>query len=580
MYRAVGSALTIALVSKWYTQSRLNCYSRGDDRFRQQKAVDKLCGVIASHDDNIAFGTRYSDKLKALKSYIESGGDVNEKHTYGWNILHTVAMSRNIDHKQRYQMIQLLIQNGADVNCRDDYDIKRFGMSAYVHRMRELSTLLHHNANTKGFTPLHYLTLSAATDEDALLIQLLVDNGANALLTDSNGLKPLDLYDESSQPESVLLALQAAESKAKSLQEQEARKRRKQNPIESYLKQVVIGQDQAITVISNAIRRYENKWHDEERPLVFMLLGNSGIGKTQTAKAVGWYFTNQNTGSDDASSVGNRIPPNMIKCDMSEYQEKHSVHRFIGSPPGYVGYEEGGQLTSKLAELCKGDVPVVVLLDEIEKAHPDVTTILLQVFDEGRLTDGKGQTIDCRNAIFIMTSNLAQKEIANFAPSLVKASEDPRNLEAKKEVDDFQDHILHPILRRHFRRDEFIGRINDILVYVPLKPEHIRQITVKEMHRWQDLARRRHNINLTWDQAVIDFICQNERIYDERYGARSLKFEVERSIISLIANAYEDETIGDGDKVALIVKDGELKVELIEKKSEKPQESRWPSIWK
>ncbi|KAI5645113.1 AAA domain (Cdc48 subfamily) domain-containing protein [Phthorimaea operculella] len=176
-----------------------------------------------------------------------------------------------------------------------------------------------------------------------------------------------------------------------------AAEERRRFPLEQRLKQFIVGQQAAIETVAAAVRRKENGWADEEHPLVFLFLGSSGIGKTELAKQLARYMHR-----DD--------PAAFIRLDMSEYQEKHEVAKLIGAPPGYVGHEEGGLLTRALAR--RSDA--VVLFDEVDKAHPDVLTVLLQLFDEGRLTDGKGKLIECKNAIFVMTSNLAADEIAQY----------------------------------------------------------------------------------------------------------------------------------------------------------------------
>lgn len=214
-----------------------------------------------------------------------------------------------------------------------------------------------------------------------------------------------------------------------------ARKRRKENPIESYLTKTVIGQSQAIAAVSAAIRRKENGWADDTRPLVMMFVGSSGVGsiipssyflilawvETETCKQMAKYLYEQKAGND-STQLDQSIPPNLIKIDMSEFQSKHEVSKLIGAPPGYIGYDAtGGLLTTKLKAMS-GE-PVVVLLDEVEKAHPDVLTVMLQVFDEGRLTAGNGDLVDCRNAIFVMTSNLGHDEIAANSELLRRAQE-------------------------------------------------------------------------------------------------------------------------------------------------------------
>ena len=216
---------------------------------------------------------------------------------------------------------------------------------------------------------------------------------------------------------------------------------RRKFPWEQRLKEFIVGQEGPITTIASAIRRKESGWIDEEHPLVFLFLGSSGIGKTELAKQVSKYL-----------HKGNKAA--FIRIDMSEYQEKHEVAKLIGSPPGYVGHDDGGQLTKKLKEFPEA----VVLFDEVDKAHPDVLMVLLQLFDEGRLTDGKGKTIECKKAMFIMTSNLASTEIAEHALQLRREAEDiakeiyAGNIEDKDIGENitisrhFKDKIIQPIL--------------------------------------------------------------------------------------------------------------------------------------
>lgn len=228
---------------------------------------------------------------------------------------------------------------------------------------------------------------------------------------------------------------------------------RKAYPLEKRLMTKIVGQRQAILAVSQQIRRKENGWHSNEHPLVFLFLGSSGIGKTELAKQAAYYMH-----EDDKDGF--------IRLDMSEYQHQHEVSKFIGAPPGYQGYDDGGQLTKRLKR-CPN---AVVLFDEVEKAHPDILTCLLQTFDEGRLTDGKGETVDCMDAVFVMTSNLAQREIADEA--VQRRAEMARRGEVESESGplippEFAQKVVMPILKHAFRRDEFIGRINEILFFLP-----------------------------------------------------------------------------------------------------------------
>uniref|UniRef100_A0A8D3CXI4 ClpB family mitochondrial disaggregase n=1 Tax=Scophthalmus maximus TaxID=52904 RepID=A0A8D3CXI4_SCOMX len=270
-------------------------------------------------------------------------------------------------------------------------------------------------------------------------------------------------------------------------QEAQARREaaeRRRFPLERRLKEYIIGQEGAINTVASAIRRKENGWYDEEHPLVFLFLGSSGIGKTELAKQVARYMHKD-------------IKKGFIRMDMSEFQEKHEVAKFIGSPPGYVGHEEGGQLT-KLLKACP---TAVVLFDEVDKAHPDVLTIMLQLFDEGRLTDGKGKTIECKDAVFIMTSNVASDEIAQHALQLRQEAEVVSRrkfadkLEDVQKSDDikiprqFKESVIRPILKAHFRRDEFLGRINEIVYFLPFCHSELLQLVSKELNFWAKQVR-------------------------------------------------------------------------------------------
>uniref|UniRef100_A0A3P8P2Z6 ClpB homolog, mitochondrial AAA ATPase chaperonin n=1 Tax=Astatotilapia calliptera TaxID=8154 RepID=A0A3P8P2Z6_ASTCA len=298
-------------------------------------------------------------------------------------------------------------------------------------------------------------------------------------------------------------------------------------------------------LLEAAIRRKENGWYDEEHPLVFLFLGSSGIGKTELAKQVARYMHKD-------------IKKGFIRMDMSEFQEKHEVAKFIGSPPGYVGHEEGGQLT-KLLRACPN---AVVLFDEVDKAHPDVLTIMLQLFDEGRLTDGKGKTIECKDAIFIMTSNVASDEIAQHALQLRQEAERVSrrkladNLEDVQKSDDikisrqFKESVIRPILKAHFRRDEFLGRINEIVYFLPFCHSELLQLVSKELNFWAKKAKQRHDITLQWDRPVLDLLAGG---YNMHYGARSIKHEVERRVVNQLAAAYEQELLPKGCTLRLSV---------------------------
>jgi len=325
-----------------------------------------------------------------------------------------------------------------------------------------------------------------------------------------------------------------AEKYLKMIMEKDMEERRR-FPLEKRIKEVIVGQEGAITTVASTIRRKENGWFDEEHPLVFLFLGSSGIGKTELAKQIARYLFKNNK---DA----------FIRVDMSEYHDKHSVSRFIGSPPGYVGHEEGGQLTKQLKKFPKA----VVLFDEVDKAHPDVLNVLLQLFDEGRMTDGRGETIQCKEAIFVMTSNLASEEIASHALQL---REDARMVSKERyegKIDDnqvqeritisskFKEDVVRKILKWHFKRDEFLGRINEIVYFLPFSKTELFELVTKELQYWAQKAKDNHKIELKWDHQVLVALSEG---YNVHYGARSIKHEVERRVVNQLAAAHENQQL-------------------------------------
>ncbi|CAH2225916.1 caseinolytic peptidase B homolog [Pelobates cultripes] len=251
-----------------------------------------------------------------------------------------------------------------------------------------------------------------------------------------------------------------------------------------------------------------------------------------------------------------------IRMDMSEFQEKHEVAKFIGSPPGYVGHEEGGQLTKKLKQ-CPN---AVVLFDEVDKAHPDVLTIMLQLFDEGRLTDGKGKTIECKDAIFIMTCNAGSDEIAQHALQLREEAQEMSRKKFAENLDDiqtsekitiskqFKENVIRPILKAHFRRDEFLGRINEIVYFLPFSRSELFQLVTKELNTWAKKAKQRHDITLLWDREVMDVLADG---YNVHYGARSIKHEVDRRVVNQLAAAYEQDLLPHGCTIRITVDDSD-----------------------
>src|SRR5207249_5958326 len=292
--------------------------------------------------------------------------------------------------------------------------------------------------------------------------------------------------------------------------------------MEERLHQRVIGQDEAIAAVSNAMRRARAGLQDPNRPLgSFLFLGPTGVGKTELARALAEFLF------DDEQA--------MIRIDMSEYQEKHTVSRLLGAPPGYVGYEEAGQLT----EAVRRRPYSVVLFDEIEKAHPEVLNVMLQLLDDGRLTDGKGRTVDFKNTVVIMTSNVGSREIQEAAADGNEAEMRSRALE---------------VLRGHFR-PEFLNRIDDIVVFHPLTPEQLATIVELQVRQLSGRLQDKHITLVLTDRAKQHLARVG---YDVVYGARPLKRLLVREIINPLALKLLDGTVKEGQTVRVDEKDGRL----------------------
>ena len=295
---------------------------------------------------------------------------------------------------------------------------------------------------------------------------------------------------------------------------------------EGILHERVIGQDEAVTKVSEAILRSRAGIKDPDKPVgSFLFLGPTGVGKTELAKALA-----QSLFDDEK---------NLVRIDMSEYMEKYSVSRLIGAPPGYVGYEEGGQLT----EAVRRKPYSVVLFDEIEKAHPDVFNVLLQVLDDGRVTDSQGRTVDFKNTIIILTSNLGSMQILDGIQD---------NGEISKEAID----SVNDLLKASFR-PEFLNRLDEIVFYKPLQKENIGKIVDLML---EDLKYRLSGKNLSLEvtEAAKDYII--EKGYDPNYGARPLKRLIQSEVETLIAKEIIKKDIPAGSVLKVDAVDGKLTV--------------------
>ena len=316
--------------------------------------------------------------------------------------------------------------------------------------------------------------------------------------------------------------------------------------MEDELHKRVVGQDQAIAAVSDAVRRSRAGLQNEKRPIgSFLFMGTTGVGKTELAKALAEFLFNDE---------------NMItRIDMSEYQERHSVSRLVGAPPGYVGYDEGGQLT----EAVRRKPYSVILLDEIEKAHPDVFNILLQVLDDGRLTDNKGRTVDFKNTILIMTSNVGAEIIQSYMdrlpavglkdadPSAEKAAREKREemlLECKKDVIDILKKTVRP---------EFLNRIDEIIMFEPLSQKDIRDILHLQM---EDLKKKlsQNGVTITFTDGFVDYM--STKGYEPAYGARPIKRLMQRELVNILAKEILDGRVHRDSVIEIDVKDGQITV--------------------
>ncbi|MFN7095107.1 MAG: AAA family ATPase, partial [Burkholderiales bacterium] len=283
----------------------------------------------------------------------------------------------------------------------------------------------------------------------------------------------------------------------------------------------VVGQDEAVTAVADAIRRSRSGLADPNKPYgSFLFLGPTGVGKTELCKALASFLFDSEE--------------HLVRIDMSEYMEKHSVARLVGAPPGYVGYEEGGYLTEQIRRKPYS----VVLLDEVEKAHPDVFNILLQVLDDGRLTDGQGRTVDFRNTVVVMTSNIGSSQIQAMSGS---------------QYEDIKLIVMEDL--KSYFRPEFVNRIDEIVVFHSLNQEQIKQIARIQLAK---LSQRLNKLGISW-QISEEALSQLAKVgFDPVYGARPLKRAIQHQLENPLAKAILNGEFQPGQTIFVALNDGQL----------------------
>jgi ATP-dependent Clp protease ATP-binding subunit ClpA len=306
--------------------------------------------------------------------------------------------------------------------------------------------------------------------------------------------------------------------------------------MESGLKQRVIGQNEAITAVANAIRRSRAGIAEEKRPIgSFIFMGPTGVGKTELAKALAEFMFN-----DEKA---------LVRVDMSEYMERHAVSRLIGSPPGYVGYEEGGQLT----EILRHRPYSLILFDEIEKAHPEVFNILLQVLDNGRLTDGKGKTVNFKNSIIIMTSNVG----SHFFRKAAALGFGPEGQPMQIREQEFRDQVMQSLKEKF--RPEFLNRLDDIIVFNALRRGDIEKIVDIQLALVKEMLTEK-NIKLVVEETAKKYIVENG--YDVDYGVRPIKRLIQKVILDQLADKMIRGQLKDGGKARVSIKASNIAISV------------------
>jgi len=311
--------------------------------------------------------------------------------------------------------------------------------------------------------------------------------------------------------------------------------------MEEELHKRIVGQDEAITTVARAVRRARTGMKDPRRPVgSFIFLGPTGVGKTELAKTLAEFMF----GSEDA----------LIKIDMSEFMERHAVARLVGAPPGYVGYEEGGQLT----EAVRRKSFSVILLDEIEKAHPEAFNMLLQILEDGHLTDAKGRKVNFRNTIIIMTSNIGAEMINRDTTVGFTIRTDEAKAQ-QRAYENMRDKVLSE-LKKHFR-PEFLNRIDAVVVFHSLSPEHIRKIVDIQIDRVRErLAEQQIQLKLT--EEALNTLAR--RGYDQAYGARPLRRLIQTEVEDKLAEGVLEGKFQPGSTVVVDAHDDEIVLHLEE----------------
>ncbi|KAF6026604.1 hypothetical protein EB796_015080 [Bugula neritina] len=351
------------------------------------------------------------------------------------------------------------------------------------------------------------------------LISLLYQYGVDGSLENGKGYTAAELGTDKSKAQ--ILALEA-----------ERKKKRNSEVFRNVnLKEVLttelVGQRLAIEQVSSVVNRLEMGWTNCKHPMVLLFVGATGLGKTEMAKRLAQYLRGNSKTS-------------FVHVNLSEYQTEHEAAKFIGSPPGYVGYSESGdgQLISLLAKNPKA----VVLFDEADKAHPNVLTTLLQLFDEGRLTSGSGKSIDCPEAVFVLTANLAIDQIKDFGDGLRKffspqSIESGNNNRMQDYVHYFKSRLLHGPLKKAFKRDELLGRINELAIFLPFSKAEQRKLIETQLCQVRSLAAKNHGITLTWDSSLYDFLLKT---FNQSYGARHMRHEIDRKVVNRLSTAFDE----------------------------------------